>query len=179
MLALTEVPEWLAELPDLTFLNLHENQIAEVPDWLGSLGMISELILSRNNLTRLPDALAGLTQLIVPVAAAIDIAALPAPRRDEASARLDVMKSIVDALPPSLLDAADDDFFDSQAPHDRLMKGEGRALRALRQTLFAHDPAHGFGDLRRVQSPAGDLLWVAQVRQGVSGEKGMVHRFLQ
>lgn len=37
---------------------------------------------------------------------------------------------------------------------------EGEGLRALRATIFANDEAHAFGGLRRVMSPAGDLLWV-------------------
>jgi internalin A len=37
---------------------------------------------------------------------------------------------------------------------------EGEGLRALRATIFANDEARAFGGLRRVMSPAGDLLWV-------------------
>jgi len=30
----------------------------------------------------------------------------------------------------------------------------------VRQIVFENDPLHAFGDMRRVQAPAGDLLWV-------------------
>ena len=38
-------------------------------------------------------------QVAVPVAAAIDVAALPAANRDDAKVRLDVMQAIIDDLP--------------------------------------------------------------------------------
>jgi internalin A len=42
----------------------------------------------------------------------------------------------------------------------KLSPAEGQALRAVRQVVFENDPLHAFGDMRRVQAPAGDLLWV-------------------
>jgi len=42
----------------------------------------------------------------------------------------------------------------------KVSSAEGLAARALRMMLFEHDPSRGFGDLRRVQSPSGDFLWV-------------------
>jgi hypothetical protein len=33
-------------------------------------------------------------------------------------------------------------------------------LRAIRAIIFAHEQLCAFGGLRRVQTPAGDLLWV-------------------
>jgi hypothetical protein len=99
-------------------------------------------------------------QLIVPVAAAIDLASRPAATRDDVSARLDVMQSIVDALPVTFWDATFGAFADSNTDAGQLSHSEGQALRAVRKVLFEADPAHAFGDMRRVQSPAGDVLWV-------------------
>jgi internalin A len=99
-------------------------------------------------------------QLAVPVAAAIDIAALPSAKRDDAQARLDVMQAIVDDLPVDALELDTREFADRDGGASRLTPAEGQALRAMRQIIFENDPVHAFGDLRRVQSPAGDLLWV-------------------
>lgn len=44
----------------------------------------------------------------------------------------------------------------------QLTAAEGAALRALRTIIFEHDPLRAFGGLRRVQSSAGDLLWVCE-----------------
>jgi internalin A len=30
----------------------------------------------------------------------------------------------------------------------------------VREIIFKSDPLHAFGDMRRVQTPSGDLLWV-------------------
>jgi internalin A len=104
-------------------------------------------------------------QLVVPVAAALDVVALPTERRDDAQARLDVMKSFVEAIPDDASDIVDREFGYSEFVEprpivDQLSRVEGQALRAVRQIIFEKDPFHVFGDLRRVQSAAGDLLWV-------------------
>ena len=44
----------------------------------------------------------------------------------------------------------------------QLTAAEGAALRALRAIIFEHDRLRAFGGLRRVQAPAGDLLWVCE-----------------
>jgi hypothetical protein len=41
----------------------------------------------------------------------------------------------------------------------QLTATEGVALRAI---IFEHDQLPAFGGLRRVQAPAGDLLWVCK-----------------
>jgi hypothetical protein len=99
-------------------------------------------------------------QLVVPVAAALDIVALPAARRDEAQARLDVMKSIVEDLPEPGTDLGDREFADTERTAGQLTRAEGQALHFARRIILEKDPDRRFGGLRRVQSPAGDLLWV-------------------
>jgi internalin A len=42
----------------------------------------------------------------------------------------------------------------------QLSEAQGQALRGIRVILFEHDHARAFGDLRRVQAPSGDFLWV-------------------
>ena len=102
-------------------------------------------------------------QLIVPVAAAIDVASLPPAQRDNAQARLDVMQAIVDDLPADTLAITDREFTDRDGNPRKLTRAEGQALRAVRQIVFEKDPLRAFGDMRRVQSPPGDLLWVCPV----------------
>lgn len=99
-------------------------------------------------------------QVVVPAAAALDIAALPAARRDDARHRLDVMKAIVDDLPDPSPDLIDRGFIATKQATQRLDPAEGKALRAMRRIIFEKDPHHAFGDMHRVQSPAFDLLWV-------------------
>jgi internalin A len=99
-------------------------------------------------------------QLVVPVAAALDIAALSAGRRDDAQVRLDIMKAIVGDLPHTALDPGDRDFVGTERAAGQVTRAEGQALRAVRRIILEKDPNHAFGDMRRVQSPAGDLLWV-------------------
>jgi internalin A len=100
-------------------------------------------------------------QLAVPVAAAIEVASLPAALRENAQTRLEVMKAIVDDIPDELFSDVGAAYLpESRVRPAGLTRAEGRALRAVRQAILEKDPAHGFGDMRRVQSPAGDLLWV-------------------
>jgi internalin A len=102
-------------------------------------------------------------QLVVPVAAAIDLAALPSATRGDAQARLDVMQAIVDDLPADGLELTGREFADQDGGPGKLTPPEGQALRAVRQLVFASDPLRSFGDMRRVQAPSGDLLWVCPV----------------
>lgn len=70
---------------------------------------------------------------------------------------LDLMAAVVAELPGQTYPAQD---MPSSDPSGPLTQAEGAAARSLRQLLFEHDPAHAFGDMRRVQAPSGDFLWV-------------------
>jgi internalin A len=99
-------------------------------------------------------------QLAVPVVAAIDLARLPSATRDDAQARLDVMQSIIGDLPTDTLQVTGYQFADLSNDSRKLTQAEGQAVRAVREILFKEDPLRAFGDMRRVQAPSGDLLWV-------------------
>jgi Leucine-rich repeat (LRR) protein/GTPase SAR1 family protein len=60
---LTELPDSLWKLTQLTELNLSRNQLTTLPDSLGQLTQLTELHLSNNQLTTLPDSLGQLTRL--------------------------------------------------------------------------------------------------------------------
>ena len=96
-------------------------------------------------------------QLIVPLAGAVTIAALPSAQQGNAQAHLEVMKAIVADLPATQETRADDSLAGSTG---QLTAAEGAALRAIRAIVFEHDRLRAFGGLQRVQAPAGDLLWV-------------------
>ena len=102
-------------------------------------------------------------QLAAPVAAAIDIAALPAANQDDAKVRLEVMQAIIDNLPTDAVELTDREFVGREGGPGKLTPAEGQALRAVRQIIFENDPLHAFGDMRRVQAPSGELLWVCPI----------------
>ncbi|MEG4572029.1 COR domain-containing protein, partial [Microcoleus sp. N3A4] len=60
---ITEIPEALASLSNLTTLYLSNNQITEIPEALASLSNLTELVLSNNQITEIPEALASLSNL--------------------------------------------------------------------------------------------------------------------
>ena len=98
-------------------------------------------------------------QLIVPLAGAVAIAALPTAQQGSAQTHLEIMQAIVADLPTTQETRAEDSLAGSTG---QLTAAEGAALRAIRAIIFEHDQLRAFGGLRRVQAPAGDLLWVCE-----------------
>ena len=62
-LGLTELPDPLRNMTDLTSLNLAHNWLVRLPDWIGNLTNLTSLNLAHNRLSRLPDSLRNLTAL--------------------------------------------------------------------------------------------------------------------
>ena len=106
--------------------------------------------------------LAAVTKLLkamLPVAGAIIDAARSSSWSAQTSKDLQVMESVVAALP----DEAVGDKVAELAKGGRHRAGHraaGAELRAVRALLIDLDPAMRFGDLRRVVAPAGEYLWV-------------------
>lgn len=98
-------------------------------------------------------------QLIVPLAGAVAIAVLPTAQQGSAQAHLEIMKDIVADLPATQEMRAEDHL---PEPTGQLTAAEGAALRAMRAIIFEHDELRAFGGLRRVEAPAGDLLWICE-----------------
>lgn len=76
-LGLGTVPEWLADLTELTHLDLSRNRMAVVPGWLGGLQSLTVLDLRGNDLTDLPGSLSGLGRLTALDVSRNSLAALP------------------------------------------------------------------------------------------------------
>ena len=98
-------------------------------------------------------------QLIVPLAGAVAVPALTTAQQGTAQAHLEIMKDIVADLPSTQETRVED-----RPPETtgQLTAAEGAALRAIRAIIFDYDHLRAFGGLRRVQTPAGDLLWVCE-----------------
>ncbi|MEH1819016.1 MAG: leucine-rich repeat domain-containing protein [Nostoc sp.] len=60
---LTELPEAIANLTNLTQLILYNNQITQIPEAIAKLTNLTQLSLSGNQITRIPEAIAKLTNL--------------------------------------------------------------------------------------------------------------------
>ena len=60
---LTEIPEAIAQLTNLTKLFLSSNQITEIPEAIVQLTNLTTLFLSHNQITEIPEAIAQLTNL--------------------------------------------------------------------------------------------------------------------
>ena len=97
-------------------------------------------------------------QLAAPLAGAITIAMLPADQQGNVQTRLDVVNTLIADLPANIgRNAAGPGVTRATG---QLTIAEGAGLRALRSTVFEHDPHRAFGGMRRVQAPSGDLMWV-------------------
>ena len=71
---------------------------------------------------------------------------------------LEQMETLVTAIPHEPIE--DESGLISTERGSQLSQAQGQALRGIRVLLFEHDHARAFGDLRRVQAPSGDFLWV-------------------
>jgi internalin A len=113
-------------------------QIAE--DWWHEISQYAALIFK------------GL-QLVIPLAGAV-AGVVNEELRKQFEPELELMKTLVGQLPNKPTELT------GRERLSRLSAAEGAGLRALRELLFKQDPIRAFGDLRRVQAPAGDFLWV-------------------
>ncbi|RJQ79281.1 hypothetical protein D5S17_11215 [Pseudonocardiaceae bacterium YIM PH 21723] len=96
---------------------------------------------------------AGILRFVVPVAGAGYSTLLSEQQLKDVKADIDFTKVLAEKLPEFEVDPAT-----SHKPG--MTRAEGGGLRALRALLFQLDTARRFGDLRRVHTPSGDLVWV-------------------
>jgi hypothetical protein len=114
-------------------------------DWLVRIGPYAVLIFSA-------------LRLVVPIVASAAGVVLPAKQFEDAQQELELMKTLVADLPAQKIEGQGELVIPSSARE--LTPAEGQAARAIRVLLFEHDHARAFGDLRRVQAPSGEFLWV-------------------
>nr|MBW4451109.1 leucine-rich repeat protein [Spirirestis rafaelensis WJT71-NPBG6] len=60
---ITEIPEAIAKLTNLTQLDLYNNKITEIPEAIANLTNLTQLVLYNNQITEIPEAIANLTNL--------------------------------------------------------------------------------------------------------------------
>jgi Leucine-rich repeat (LRR) protein len=94
--------------------------------------------------------------LVVPAVAATANLGYTGNELERIKDEVDVMTRLLAELPEG---SEDYDEFIAEFGN-KLTPAEGSAARALRIMLFEHDRSRAFGDLRRVQAPSGDFLWV-------------------
>jgi GTPase SAR1 family protein len=99
--------------------------------------------------------LGGLS-LVAPIASTVAGTLLPKPDTEDLEHAVELMRRVLERVAA----APGDESKGGEALTGALTHAQGRALREFRALLFAHDRSHGFGDLRKVVSPAGDILWV-------------------
>ncbi|GLY24443.1 COR domain-containing protein [Micromonospora sp. NBRC 101691] len=96
-------------------------------------------------------------RLAVPIVGAISGVTLPKQEVEDLAKRVELMKVLAEKLPTEV---DRQELLEGIPPTNELTKAEGQALRGLRALLFRYDESRLFGDLRRVQAPSGELLWV-------------------
>jgi CheY-like chemotaxis protein len=91
----------------------------------------------------------------VPLAVGVPPVVLPESRVQPIEHQLALMERVVSQLPegPAKTDA-------EVETGSKLRAEEGASLRAFRALLTEEDPERNYGDLRKVASDAGDVLWV-------------------
>lgn len=94
---------------------------------------------------------AAVLRVVVPVAASVPGVVLSEPDLKRVQHQLDLVKAVAAQLPDDLPAATG---------VDGLRAEEGAGLRTLRALLLAHDEHRRFGDLRKVVTESGDVLWV-------------------
>ena len=75
-----------------------------------------------------------------------------------AQSELQLMTTLVAALPSQ--ESADEPDIATIGSTHQITQAQGQAWRAVRILIFEHDPTRAFGDLRRVQAPSGEFLWI-------------------
>jgi internalin A len=97
-------------------------------------------------------------KIIVPIAGAVAGVQMTEDQLKQAKHEVELMKTLVDKLPAQLIQERPE--LPSVQLQDQLAPVQGAALRGFRALLFEQDPMREFGDLRRVQAPSGEFLWV-------------------
>ena len=120
-------------------------RLSQPKDWLVRIGPYADLVFKT-------------LRVVVPIAASVGEMVLTDEQLKHAQRALDSMTILIEGLPDQTIDAQ------RELPADEhsgsLTPAQGQAARALRTLLFRHDHTHAFGDMRRMQAPSGDFVWV-------------------
>jgi internalin A len=106
-LALTAIPESLAQLTDLKVLNLSGNRLTAIPDSISKLPNLRELRINNNRLSAIPDSLAQLANLRVLILSGNQINLIPDSLAQLINLQLlDLSNNLLTVIPPSLTQLA-------------------------------------------------------------------------
>ncbi len=97
-------------------------------------------------------------RLVIPIAASVAGVVLTDEQLRHAKHELELMTTVVAELPDQI--SEEQRQLTAGESESQLTLAEGHGARALRVLLFEHDRMREFGDLRRVQAPSGEFLWV-------------------
>lgn len=100
-------------------------------------------------------------QLIVPLAGAVAIAALPSAEQIAAQTQLRAMQAIVAPLPATAETRAENSVVETTDSGDSYLRPRARPYGPCGPSS-SNTSSCTFGGLRRVHAPAGDLLWVCE-----------------
>ncbi len=92
--------------------------------------------------------------VVIPIAASIPGVVLTSESFQKVQYQLELMKEVVAQLPQIKVSAP------TSPTVDRLTAEEGAGLRALRALLLAEDRSRIFGDLRKVGTESGEIVWL-------------------
>ncbi len=93
--------------------------------------------------------------MVIPVAASLPGVMLADEDLKRVQHQLELLKAVARELPTTAARASATDL-----AGDRLKAEEGAGLRALRALLLAEDEDRMFGDLRKVSTESGEIVWV-------------------
>lgn len=93
--------------------------------------------------------------MVIPIAASIPGVVLTGADVQRVQYQLELLKEVAGQLPRTGIDVSV-----AGTTVDRLTAEEGAGLRALRALLLAEDKDRIFGDLRKVGTEAGEIVWV-------------------
>jgi internalin A len=97
-------------------------------------------------------------QLVAPIASAVAGVILTPDELQHAQNEIQLMTTLITAFPSQ--EADDQPDLATAASAHQITLAQGQAWRAVRNLILEHDPGRAFGDLRRVQAPSGEFLWV-------------------
>jgi internalin A len=110
-------------------------------------------------------------RLVAPIASAVAGVVLTPDELRHVQAEMQLTTTLIAALPGRTDDQAD---LATPGSGHQITLAQAQAWRAARRLVLEHDPGRAFGDLRRVQAPSGEFVWVCR-NHNRQYDPGLVH----